>query len=75
MSGPLHRFAIDAASDGKFYILEKRSADADGRGFAAYRWPSPNEPQAFETAAAARQFAIENLDAIDADFAALPGLP
>ena len=75
MTDTLHRFAIDAASDGRFHILEKRSADADGRGFAAYRWPSPNEHQAFETAAAAMAFARDNLDATDADFAELPGLP
>lgn len=75
MSDPLHRFAIDAAADGKFYLLDKRSHAADGKGIAAFRWPGPNAPQPFETAADAMRFARDNLGATDADFAELPGLP
>lgn len=75
MSDTLHRFAIDAAADGRFYLLCTRSPAADGKGFAAFRYPGPNAPQPFETAEAARAFARENLGASDADFAELPGLP
>ena len=75
MTDALHSFAIDAAADGKYYLLYQRSQTPDGRGFAAFRWPGPAEPQAFDTAAAVVRFAKENLGATDGDFAPLPGLP
>ena len=70
MTDPIHRFAVDAASDGKYYLLIERSAVQQLSGFAAYRYPVP-----FDSDAAARSHAKQRFDATDEDFAIEPGRP
>jgi hypothetical protein len=73
MTDASRKFAIHSATDGKFYLLYERNAVEGHEAVAATTYPSPENPQPFDSAAAVIAFAKAHLDATDDDFAAHPG--
>lgn len=75
MTDKIHHFAVEPASDGKFYLLFKRKAVEGVPGFAAWRYPENKDGSAcaFESDEAVRAFAKTYLGATDEEFASHPG--
>ena len=73
MTDANHKFAVHSTSDGKFYLLYGRKAVEGQEAVAATTYPSPENPQPFDSPVAVIAFAKLHLDATDDDFAAHPG--